>query len=122
MDTTHTRTKFVRAAVLAGTAATARRSRQMLIVLALALGAILLTLSAPVSMPRRTTVRAATTRARSRCRFTPARTQWSSYLADHQDDHIDMDPAIRLNVVVNFYDNVNLLLNKKWIKDRRAKT
>lgn len=47
MDTTHTRTKFVRAAVLAGTAATALRSRQILIVLALAL-VILLVLSAPV--------------------------------------------------------------------------
>jgi hypothetical protein len=48
VDTMRTRTKFVRAAVLAGTAATARRSRQMLIVLALAF-VILLALSASVA-------------------------------------------------------------------------
>ena len=36
MTATHTRTKSVRTAVLAGTAPTARRSRQMLIALALA--------------------------------------------------------------------------------------
>ena len=48
MATTHTRTTVVGAAVLAGAAATAQRSRQMLIVLAQALAAMLLALSAPV--------------------------------------------------------------------------
>ena len=49
VDTTHTGTKFVRAAVLAGAAAMARRSRQMFIVLALALGTILFAVSASVA-------------------------------------------------------------------------
>jgi hypothetical protein len=47
MSTTYTRANTVIAAVVARAEATARRSQQMLIVLALALGTVLLTLSLP---------------------------------------------------------------------------
>jgi hypothetical protein len=117
VDTTHTSTKFVRAAVLADTVAAARRSRQMLIVLALALGAVLLTLSAPV-------VHAAPDDGTGSNAPGPQPLQVHAsenpvvFLPWQKTKTITLTwtPQFDSNVVVHAYDNVNLLWDKEMAK------